>query len=130
MLGVHVAAPARMSGGPAPDIFAGVRFIWQRKPILAAVSLDLFAVLLGGAVALLPIYADKILHVGPIGLGWLRAAPAFGAITMAFLVAHLLPAGEAPGRRHALVGRGLRRRYHRALQPLARTSGCRWSRST
>jgi hypothetical protein len=77
-------------------MLAGVRFIWQRKPILAAITLDLFAVLLGGAVALLPIYADKILHVGPAGLGWLRAAPAAGAITMAFIVTHLPPA-RRPG---------------------------------
>jgi MFS family permease len=92
----HHAAPRRTAAGPEPDMFAGVRFIWQRQPILAAISLDLFAVLLGGAVALLPIYADRILHVGPAGLGWLRAAPALGAITMAFLVTHLPPA-KRPG---------------------------------
>ncbi|MBI2497821.1 MAG: MFS transporter [Opitutae bacterium] len=96
MLGVNVKPPPRPAGGVAPDAFAGVRFIWQRKSILAAISLDMFAVLLGGAVALLPIYADKILHVGPAGLGWLRAAPALGAITMAFLVTHLPPA-QRPG---------------------------------
>ncbi|MDI1318989.1 MAG: MFS transporter [bacterium] len=97
LLGVQTHAPVRpAAAGPAPDVFAGVRFIWQRKPILAAITLDLFAVLLGGAVALLPIYADKILHVGPAGLGWLRAAPALGAITMAFLVTHLPPA-KRPG---------------------------------
>ena len=96
MLGVHIAPVVRAPGAATPDMFAGVRFIWNRKPILAAVSLDLFAVLLGGATALLPIYADKILHVGPAGLGWLRAAPALGAITMAFLVTHLPPA-KRPG---------------------------------
>lgn len=63
-------------------LLAGVRFIWQRKPVLGAVSLDLFAVLLGGAVALLPIYAKEILHTGPWGLGLLRGAPAVGALAM------------------------------------------------
>ena len=63
-------------------LFAGVDFIWRRKPVLGAVSLDLFAVLLGGAVALLPIYAKDILHTGPWGLGLLRGAPAVGALAM------------------------------------------------
>lgn len=66
----------------AATLLAGVRFIWQRKPVLGAVSLDLFAVLLGGAVALLPIYAKDILHTGAWGLGLLRAAPAVGALLM------------------------------------------------
>lgn len=70
---------------------AGAAFIWRNKVILAASSLDLFAVLLGGAVALLPVYADEILKVGPVGLGWLRAAPAIGAATMALTLAHLPP---------------------------------------
>ena len=61
-------------------VFGGVSFIWQRKVILGAVSLDLFAVLLGGATALLPMFAKDILHVGPTGLGLLRAAPAAGAL--------------------------------------------------
>ena len=67
-------------------LLAGVRFIWGRKPVLGAVSLDLFAVLLGGAVALLPIFAKDILHVGPWGLGLLRAAPAIGALATALLL--------------------------------------------
>ncbi|HSZ73497.1 MAG TPA: MFS transporter [Rhizomicrobium sp.] len=57
----------------------GIRFVWSRPVVLGAISLDLFAVLLGGAVALLPIYARDILHVGPIGLGVLRSATAVGA---------------------------------------------------
>jgi MFS family permease len=61
-------------------LLAGVRFIWERKPVLGAVSLDLFAVLLGGATALLPMYAKDILHTGPWGLGLLRASPAVGAL--------------------------------------------------
>ena len=64
------------------SLFAGIHFIWQRKPVLGAISLDLFAVLLGGATALLPIYARDILHTGPWGLGMLRAAPAVGAFVM------------------------------------------------
>jgi MFS family permease len=95
LLGIKADQPRQLAAA-APDALAGLRFIWRHKAILAAITLDLFAVLLGGAVALLPIYADKILHVGPTGLGWLRAAPALGAVTMAFLVTHLPPA-RRPG---------------------------------
>jgi MFS family permease len=66
---------------------AGFRYIWGEKVVLGAISLDLFAVLLGGAVALLPIYASDILHAGPLGLGLLRAAPGVGAIVMALYLA-------------------------------------------
>ncbi len=65
------------------NLIAGVRFIRARPVLLGAISLDLFAVLFGGVVALLPIYAAEILHVGPAGLGMLRAAPAVGAALMA-----------------------------------------------
>lgn len=61
-------------------LMAGAEFVWQRKALLGAVSLDLFAVLLGGATALLPMFAKDILHVGPWGLGLLRGAPAAGAL--------------------------------------------------
>ena len=67
-------------------VFAGVSFVWTRKVILGAVSLDLFAVLLGGATALLPIFARDLLQVGPSGLGFLRAAPAVGALAMSILL--------------------------------------------
>ncbi|HEY2256258.1 MAG TPA: MFS transporter [Variovorax sp.] len=67
-------------------VLAGVDFIWRHKPVLGAVSLDLFAVLLGGAVALLPIYAKDILHTGPWGLGLLRGAPAVGALCMSIVL--------------------------------------------
>ncbi|MDN8615468.1 MFS transporter [Variovorax ginsengisoli] len=80
-------------------VLAGVDFIWKRKPVLGAVSLDLFAVLLGGAVALLPIYAKDILHTGPWGLGLLRGAPAVGALAMSILLT------RRPVERH--VGRTL-----------------------
>ena len=69
-------------------VFAGLRFIWREKLILGAISLDLFAVLLGGAVALLPVYAREILQTGPWGLGLLRTAPGVGAAIMAVLLAH------------------------------------------
>ena len=66
---------------------AGIQFIWRRKVVLGAISLDLFSVLLGGATALLPIYAEKILHVGALGLGFLRAGPAIGALILAIYLA-------------------------------------------
>jgi len=69
-------------------VFAGLRYIWREKLILGAISLDLFAVLLGGAVALLPVYAREILHTGPWGLGLLRTAPGVGAAVMAVALAH------------------------------------------
>ncbi len=65
----------------------GVRYIWRERTILAAISLDLFAVLFGGAVALLPIYATQILHVGPTGFGALRAASGVGAALVAVAIA-------------------------------------------
>jgi MFS family permease len=69
------------------NMLEGFRFIWKQKIILGAISLDLFAVLMGGVVALLPVYAEDILHLGPEGLGWLRAAPGIGAIAVAALIA-------------------------------------------
>ena len=68
-------------------VLAGLRYVWSKKPILGAISLDLFAVLLGGAVALLPIFARDLLHIGPWGLGLLRSAPAIGAATVALVMA-------------------------------------------
>jgi MFS family permease len=80
---------------PRPDeevstrtVLAGLHYIWTHKIILGAISLDLFAVLLGGAVALLPVYAREILLTGPWGLGLLRAAPGAGAAIMAILLAY------------------------------------------
>ncbi len=70
------------------SLAAGMRFVRDTKVILAAITLDLFAVLLGGATALLPIFAKDILHVGPDGLGWLRAAPSVGALIVAVAIAH------------------------------------------
>ncbi len=73
------------------SLLEGVRFVWRTEPLLAAITLDLFAVLLGGATALLPIYAKDILGVGAFGYGCLRAAPALGAVVMALLLAHRPP---------------------------------------
>jgi len=70
------------------SIFAGFNYIWREKIILGSISLDLFAVLLGGAVALLPVYAGEILRTGPWGLGLLRSAPGAGAAVMAVFLAH------------------------------------------
>jgi MFS family permease len=69
-------------------VLAGFHYIWEHKLLLGSLTLDLFAVLLGGAVALLPIYAHEILHTGPWGLGLLRSAPGVGAAVMAVLIAH------------------------------------------
>jgi MFS family permease len=68
------------------SVSAGLTFVWRSKLLLGAVSLDLFAVLLGGATALLPMFAKDILQVGPWGLGLLRAAPAVGALLMSLVL--------------------------------------------
>jgi len=81
------------------SVFAGFAFLWNHKVALGAISLDLFAVLLGSVTALLPIFAKDILHVGPWGLGLLRAAPAVGALAMGIFLA------RSPIERH--VGRKL-----------------------
>jgi MFS family permease len=77
------------------SLMAGLRFVFRKNVILATITLDLFAVLLGGATALMPIFADQILHVGPVGLGWMRAMPAIGAFATALIVAHLPPMKQA-----------------------------------
>jgi MFS family permease len=74
---------------------AGIHFLRHNRVILAAMVLDLFAVLLGGATTLLPIFARDILQVGPAGLGWLRAAPSMGAVLMAVVLAHRPPLRQA-----------------------------------
>jgi len=86
----------------AKDVFAGFSFVRSNPLFLAAITLDLFAVLFGGAVALLPIYAKDILQVGPTGLGWLRGAPGVGALTMALITTRLKPWAH-PGRVLLLV---------------------------
>jgi MFS family permease len=73
------------------SLAAGVRFVFNERIVLGALSLDLFSVLFGGATALLPVYAAEILHVGPEGLGLLRSAPAIGAVVMSAWLAHARP---------------------------------------
>lgn len=79
-------------------VLAGFRYVWSRSLLMGAISLDLFAVLLGGAVALMPIFASDILHTGPRGLGLLRAAPAVGALAMSLTLARF-PISRQAGRR-------------------------------
>ena len=86
MLSVHDPFLPSTEPTTLASVLAGVQFVWQNKLLLGATSLDLFAVLLGGATALLPIYARDILHTGPEGLGLLRAAPAAGALLMSLLL--------------------------------------------
>lgn len=73
------------------DVLGGLHFLFSTRLLLAAAALDLFAVLLGSATALLPVVAKDILHVGPAGFGWLRAAPSIGAVVMALCTVHLPP---------------------------------------
>lgn len=89
--------PATRQAGKisAKNLLAGIEFVRQNRVLLAMITLDLFAVLLGGAVYLLPIYAQDILQVGARGFGWLQAAPAAGAFCMAILLAHLPPMQRA-----------------------------------
>lgn len=84
-------------GGVLQSLGEGLGFVWKNQILLGAMSLDLFAVLFGGAPALLPIFAADVLKVGPQGLGVLRAAPAVGSILMAFVLAHR-PAMKQAGR--------------------------------
>jgi MFS family permease len=92
LLAALAMSPPPRHEGDAPAslkaVLAGVEYVFRKKVILGALSLDLFAVLLGGATALLPIYARDILHVGPMGLGALRSAPGLGAALMAIVLAY------------------------------------------
>ncbi len=80
--------PRDSSATSGTKLLDGFKYVWHQKVVLGAISLDLFAVLLGGAVALLPVYARDILEVGPWGLGLLRAAPGVGAILVALILTH------------------------------------------
>src|SRR4029079_18541157 len=93
---IHYRRPAREHHSLSiENLAAGARFVWHNKIILAASSLDMFAVLLGGAVALCPIYAEEILHVGSFGYGCMQAAPAAGAVVMSFIISHRRPMQRA-----------------------------------
>jgi MFS family permease len=88
-LRIHFKAKARTREPiNLKTVLAGIAYIWKQKVVFGSISLDLFAVLLGGAVALLPVYAREILHTGPWGLGILRSAPGVGAGAMAILLAY------------------------------------------
>jgi MFS family permease len=109
------------------ELLTGLRFVWSEHVILAALSLDLFSVFLGGAEALLPVFASEILKVGPQGLGLLRAAPAAGAVTMGIFLAHRPPFRRA-GRTMllavavfalAIIGFGVSRSFYLSLGLLA-----------
>lgn len=89
------AAERRHEEMTLDSLLAGLRFVFQTDLMLAAITLDLFAVLLGGATALLPVFAKDILQVGPAWLGWLRAAPSVGALLMALVLAHRPPLRRA-----------------------------------
>jgi MFS family permease len=95
MLGVKPVRAKSTAEWRWHDFLGGFAFVWRKKPVLGAISLDLFAVLFGGVVALLPAYADKILHVDSVGLGMMRAAPGVGAAIVAFSL------GLRPITRHA-----------------------------
>jgi MFS family permease len=79
-------------------VLAGFKYVWSMPLLLGSFSLDLFVVLLGGSVALMPIFANEILHTGPRGLGMLRAAPAIGALTMSLAMARF-PINRSAGKR-------------------------------
>ena len=86
---IKLAQPSRVpSAASLHFVLDGMRFIWANKPIFGAISLDLFAVLLGGAVALLPVYAREILKIGAVGLGILRSAPGVGAVLTSVALAY------------------------------------------
>jgi len=95
IVGVKPVRAKSISAWHWSDFLGGFVFVWKKKPVLGAISLDLFAVLFGGVVGLLPAYADEILHVDSIGLGLMRAAPGVGAAIVAFSL------GVRPITRHA-----------------------------
>jgi MFS family permease len=88
-------APPRETTSLGASLSEGIRFVFSHKLIVSAISLDLFAVLFGGAIALLPAFAYDILQVGPEGLGLLRAAPAVGSILMSVILAYRPPVNHA-----------------------------------
>jgi Transmembrane secretion effector len=127
-----IRPPPRTAKRSASETYAGFTYIRRVPVFLAAITLDLFAVLLGGAVALLPIFARDILQAGPVGLGLLRAAPSLGALSMA-LVTTRMPPWTRPGRAllivvagfgAATVGFGLSRSLPLSMAFLFLTGAC------
>ena len=136
LFGMQLPVAERSARGQMIEQVAeGLRFVWNKKILLGASSLDLFAVLLGGAVYLLPIFAREIVDLAPVGLepeealGWLRAAPAAGACVMALLMAHLPPMQKAgrtlllcvAGFGVATIGFGLSQNFWLSMAMLALT---------
>src|SRR5262249_32675717 len=126
-----VRPPERSERRSAGEALAGFAYIRKNPTFLAAMTLDLFAVLLGGVVALLPIFARDILKGGPVALGWLNAAPSAGALAMALVQTRLAP-WRRPGRillavvagfGAATIGFGLARSLPLALFCLFLTGG-------
>ena len=122
-------APRPLAARDRHELRAGLRFVFSTELLLSAITLDLFAVLLGGATALLPVFARDVLHVGASGLGWLRAAPSLGALVMALATTRLPPwrhAGRAllvtvAGFGLATLGFGLSRSFALSMVFLALT---------
>ncbi len=102
------AVPVTGKGPFREELLVGFRFVWNHPVLLSAMSLDMFAVLFGGVTALLPVFAVEVLGVGPFGLGWLRAAPALGAILMgAWLVRRPISSGAGWKLLFSVAGFGL-----------------------
>jgi predicted MFS family arabinose efflux permease len=122
-----VAPVAEAAESVWESLSVGVRFVLHQQVVLGAMALDMFSVLFGGAVALLPIFASEILHVGPQGLGIMQAAPAVGAVTMSLILTHRPPmqrAGRAlfvavAGFGLCIVGFGLSRSFALSIVLLA-----------
>jgi MFS family permease len=96
LAGIHYKyKPAPRQPLTLKSFLVGFRFVWNQQVVLSAMALDMFGVLLGGATAMMPIYAKDILQVGPSGLGWLMTAPSIGAFSMALFQAHRGPLRRA-----------------------------------
>jgi len=89
------ATPVDNEAVTVDSLLAGVRYVWGAEVVFGAMALDMFAVLLGGAVALLPVFARDVLGVGPVGLGWMETAPALGSVLMSVVLAHRPPLRHA-----------------------------------
>ncbi len=85
----------KVGEGIFTSLTTGIRFVFNHQVLLGALALDMFAVFFGGAVALLPVFASEVLHTGPQGLGFLRAAPALGAVLMAIILAYYPPVNRS-----------------------------------
>lgn len=126
---VEAPRPTQVEPITPDSMLAGARFVLGNELILATITLDMLGVLVGGSVAILPSFARDILHVGPSGLGWLRAAPAMGALVMALTLAHRPPLRRAgrslllavAGFGVATVVFGLSKNYWLSLAMLALT---------